>query len=200
MHNVCTHEIKSRQFLPDPSVLSKLCGIDWAKKSVLVTTHWDQLGSDAHLKEKEISNYWSHMIKYGSTTKHYGDRNRASGWKILQPLVEVAEAACEARLEHELDELKGILPPPTLDTVRSVLNRKTNLIRNIIARLGEKVELTDEEEREYNYLNKEAQALWKRLEKEIDSAELERRLAATPKKTCVNYSRFHIAGTYEPWL
>lgn len=199
MHNICTSEIKDRQFLPNPSLLLKLCGTDWAKKTVLVTTHWDQLGPDSiDSKQEEISKYWSSMLKYDSTTKPYGDLNRTSAWKVLQPLVEVAEAAREARLEQELDELEGVLPQDMLDTVKSVLDRKTNFIRSIIARLGERFELTDEEQRVYSLLNREAQALWKRLEKEIDSVELERRFAAVPKRRYVNYTLFRIFWTYEP--
>ncbi len=187
VHNISTDKIKNRQFLPDPSVLSKLCGKDWAQKCVLATTHWDQLWPESlPLREREILNYWSYMTRNGSTTKRY-DRNRTSAWEILQPLVGVAEAAREARLYQELANLRDFLPPWTLDDVGSVLNQKANLIRDVITGLGGNVELTSEEQRKYSRLNEEAQALWKKLQEKIDSTELEERLAPKLKSQGKKY-------------
>jgi hypothetical protein len=185
MHDVSIDELRNRPpFVPRSNVLEKICGPDWARKVIFVSSHWDQITSEeAALKEAQVQAYWSYMrsLKGAPVLKKRYELTGSSAfaWDILRPLVQGALASRKEGLENELNSLKDLIKDDVQARINELVSQKMNFLEKLTLALGQNgLTLTGQERKEYMELNKRAHELWTEVENELGIVELERLLTA----------------------
>ncbi|EKM77569.1 hypothetical protein AGABI1DRAFT_77064 [Agaricus bisporus var. burnettii JB137-S8] len=92
MHDIWNEEIHNRPRFLSSQDLEKLCGPQWHRKVILVSSHWDdRLGKDGEGESNERKlreGYWSFMIQKGSRMRRYrSPGNQELARDILQPFL-----------------------------------------------------------------------------------------------------------------
>ncbi|XP_006455978.1 hypothetical protein AGABI2DRAFT_210646 [Agaricus bisporus var. bisporus H97] len=92
MHDIWNEEIHNRLKFRSSQDLEKLCGSQWHRKVILVSSHWDDrpedVGEGESNEEKLRAGYWSFMIQQGSRmTRYESPGNQELAREILQPFL-----------------------------------------------------------------------------------------------------------------
>ena len=115
-------------------MFKQLCGENTLQKVILTTTMWDEVDRETgEVREKELkTDYWRTMLERGSTTSRFL-RTRESAFKLIDPLIEVANRRRSVQLLVDMHE--G-LPANTAGkklylTMVQLVSQREDLLRRI---------------------------------------------------------------------
>jgi hypothetical protein len=92
-------------------MFEELCGKNAFHNVILTTTMWDEVDEETgRLREQELkSKYWQSMLARNSTTNRFMG-TRESALRLIEPLIEAANAKSSLLLQQEMVDMRFKLP------------------------------------------------------------------------------------------
>ncbi|KAI5993994.1 hypothetical protein EDD15DRAFT_2547969 [Pisolithus albus] len=105
------------------NIFKELCGKDYSKNVIFVTTMWDNVSEEVGSeREQDLrSDFWREMINLGSTT-HRFEGTTESAWKIINSL-SVSRTAERCPLQIQREMVDDYLPLQQTAAGRAIINR-----------------------------------------------------------------------------
>ncbi|KAF7761726.1 hypothetical protein Agabi119p4_9718 [Agaricus bisporus var. burnettii] len=159
------HRISDNRMAQTPlknlKMFQKLCGEDFFKKVILVTTMWPELestetngiASDEYYdemnscsnREKELETiYWSDMLNHGSTTKRFSN-SKDSAWDIIDCIIDIESQKRWVRIQEEMVTQGKKLPNTDAGRqlhgiTQELIDRQNDLFKRMKEELGQNVD------------------------------------------------------------
>ena len=92
-------------------MFEELCGKNACQHVIMITTMWDEVDEQMGIaRERELKlNYWRWMLERGSTTNRFM-QTRKSALRLIEPLIDAANAKSSVLLQQELVDMRTELP------------------------------------------------------------------------------------------
>ncbi|KAI5985486.1 hypothetical protein EDD15DRAFT_2582453 [Pisolithus albus] len=129
-HPISDHIIRetvSRNY----TIFKALCGKDYCKNVIFVTTMWDQVSAETGSeRERDLqSDFWRAMINLGSTTRRFKG-TMESAWNIINSL-SVPQAAERCPLQIQREMVEDYLPLQLTTAGRAITDRILSLVSDL---------------------------------------------------------------------